>query len=129
MEEKKFIKLPESELVVRQGIWALKAEGEPCVSAGLVMKRFPELNRLKLTTVLTLITRLQLKGFISAEKQGRANCYTPLIDETEYKNFIAADFVERVFRGRKADLVAAVAAEGITAEEMAEIVSVLEAAK
>ena len=67
-DNKEFIKLPESELEVMQAIWALNAEGEKFVSAGLIMKRFPALCRLKLTTVLTLITRLQNKGFISSEK-------------------------------------------------------------
>ena len=68
MEEKTFIKLPESELEVMQGIWLLDKEGETNISAGLVMKRCPALNRLKLTTVLTLINRLQFKGFICSEK-------------------------------------------------------------
>ena len=100
MSDKKFIKLPESELEVMQAIWALNAEGEKFVSAGLIMKRFPALCRLKLTTVLTLITRLQLKGFISSEKLSRANCYKPLIDADEYRRFVAGDFVERVGHSR-----------------------------
>ncbi len=133
MEENKFIKLPESELEVMQGIWALHAEGEANISAGVVMKRFPELKRLKLTTVLTLITRLQLKGFIRSEKQGRANCYTPIIDEAAYKSFIAADFVDRVFRGSKTGLMTALAAcGGFTAEEASAVKALLaeaEAAK
>ncbi|MBE6598977.1 MAG: BlaI/MecI/CopY family transcriptional regulator [Ruminococcaceae bacterium] len=119
MEEKKFIKLPESELEVMQGIWALTAEGEKDVSAGLVMKRFPNLSRLKLTTVLTLVTRLQFKGFISSEKHGRANCYTPLVDEAEYKRFIAEDFVERAFSGNRVRLISMIMdREEFTKEEL-----------
>ncbi len=101
MDDNKMIKLPESELEVMQGIWALSKVGEPCISAGLIMKKFPQLNRLKLTTVLTLITRLQTKGFITSAKQGRTNCYTPLISEGEYKRFAAEDFLEKVFCGDK----------------------------
>jgi predicted transcriptional regulator len=97
--------LPESELEVMQSIWSLAAEGEPCLSAGVIMKKFPALNRLKLTTVLTLITRLQMKGFITSEKQGRSNCYTPLIEENEYKRFAAEDFLEKVFLGDRLGLV------------------------
>lgn len=127
MEEKKFIKLPESELEVMQAIWALNAEGEKFVSASLVMKKFPALNRLKLTTVLTLITRLQFKGFISSEKLGRSNCYKPLIDEVEYKKFVAADFLEKVYRGNKLNMIAAVLEDGeLTAEELAAVKAMVE---
>ncbi len=119
MENKKFIKLPESELEVMQAIWALNAEGEPFVSAGLIMKKFPALTRLKLTTVLTLITRLQFKGFISSEKLGRANCYKPLIDEAEYKKFVAGDFCDKVYRSNRVNLISAlVEGSGMTNEEL-----------
>lgn len=120
MSEKQFIKLPESELEVMQAIWALNAEGEKFVSAGLIMKRFPALCRLKLTTVLTLITRLQTKGFISSEKLSRANCYKPLIDADEYRRFVAEDFVERVYVGNRLGLIADLIKAGeLTAEDLA----------
>ena len=122
MSDKQFIKLPESELEVMQAIWALNAEGEKFVSAGLVMKRFPALTRLKLTTVLTLITRLQTKGFISTEKLGRSNCYTPLIPSDEYRKFASGDFVEKVYMNDKMGLISAlVSDETLTADELNEI--------
>ncbi len=118
MEEKKFTKLPDSELEVMQGIWVLNREGEQFISAGLIMKRFPALNRLKLTTVLTLINRLQFKGFITTEKQGRTNCYTPVVKEEEYRCFAAEDFVEKVYLGSKAELISSLIANGeFSAEE------------
>ena len=120
MSEKQFIKLPESELEVMQAIWALNAEGEKFVSAGLIMKRFPALCRLKLTTVLTLITRLQTKGFISSEKLSRANCYKPLIAADEYRRYVAEDFVERVYVGNRLGLISDLIEAGeLTAEDIA----------
>ena len=103
MADKKMIKLPESELEVMQAIWALHEEGEKYVSAGLIMKRFPALTRLKLTTVLTLITRLQTKGFITTEKLGRSNCYTPIINSADYRKFASGDFVEKVYMTKNED--------------------------
>lgn len=126
MEEKKIIKLPESELEIMQGIWVLNEEGEKFVSASLVMKRFPALQRLKLTTVLTLITRLQTKGFIKTEKIGRSNCYTPLIPSDEYRRFATGDYVKKVYLGDKMDLISTlVSDETLTAEELAEIKAVI----
>lgn len=122
MTDNKMIKLPESELEIMQAIWALNEEGEKFVSAGLIMKRFPALTRLKLTTVLTLITRLQTKGFIKTEKLGRSNCYTPLIPSDEYRKFALADFVQKVYMNDKMGLISAlVNDESLTAEELSEI--------
>ena len=122
MEEKSMIKLPASELEIMQGIWTLYEEGERCVSASLVMKKCPALNRLKLTTVLTLITRLQTKGFIKTEKIGRTNCYTPIIDSADYRVFAYGDFVEKVYRNDRMDLVSAlVNDESLTKEELSEM--------
>jgi len=126
MDEKTFIKLPESELEVMQGIWLLDSEGEANISAGLVMKRCPALNRLKLTTVLTLINRLQFKGFISSEKKGRANCYTPLIDAEAYRKAAAEDFCEKVYLGNRGDAVSAIIEGGaLTADEKERIMALL----
>ena len=126
MEEKKIIKLPESELEIMQGIWVLTEEGEKFVSASMVMKRFPALQRLKLTTVLTLITRLQTKGFIRTDKIGRSNCYTPLIPSDEYRRFATGDYVKKVYLGDKMDLISTlVSDETLTAEELAEIKAVI----
>lgn len=127
MSDKKIIKLPESELEVMQAIWALNEEGEKFVSAGLIMKRFPALNRLKLTTVLTLITRLQTKGFITTEKLGRANCYTPIIDSDDYRKFASGDFVEKVYMNNKIGLISAlVSDESLTADELEEIKRIID---
>ena len=113
-----------------QAIWALNAEGEKFVSAGLIMKRFPALCRLKLTTVLTLITRLQNKGFISSEKLSRANCYKPLIDADEYRRFVAGDFVERVYVGNRLGLISnLIEADDLSADDIAELKKVIEEAE
>ena len=126
MEERKIIKLPESELEIMQGIWVLNEEGEKFVSAGLIMKRFPALTRLKLTTVLTLITRLQTKGFITTEKLGRSNCYTPIIDSADYRKFASGDFVEKVYMNDRMGLISAlVSDDSLTAEELDEIKKII----
>ncbi len=102
---KKMIKLPDSELEIMQAIWLLNQQGEPNVTAGLITRRFPEVARLKLTTVLTLITRLDKKGFIRSEKVGRTNCYTPLVKREDYLEFAADDFLRRTFLGDRENLI------------------------
>ena len=128
--EDRMIKLPASELEIMQAIWALDEEGEKFISASLVMKRFPALNRLKLTTVLTLITRLQTKGFIRTEKLGRSNCYTPIVSSADYRRFAYGDFVENVYRNVRLDLFSAlVNDEALTKEDLDEIKAMIEKAE
>ena len=125
--EDRMIKLPASELEIMQAIWTLDEEGEKFISASLVMKRFPALNRLKLTTVLTLITRLQTKGFIRTDKLGRSNCYTPLISSADYRKFAYGDFVENVYRNDRLDLFSAlVNDEALTKEDLEAIKAMIE---
>ncbi len=127
MTDSKIIKLPESELEIMQAIWALNEEGDHGVSAGLIMKRFPDLQRLKLTTVLTLITRLQTKGYIKTEKIGRSNCYTPIISSEEYRKFASGDFVEKVYMNDRIGLISAlVSDDSLTAAELDEIRAIIE---
>lgn len=101
-------KLPDSELAVMQAIWTLRMEGETQITAGLLLKRFPALHHYKLTTVLTLINRLLAKGFLTAEKNSRANCYTPLVDRDVYRRAVTKEYLRRMYLddtdGMRADI-------------------------
>ena len=80
--KKDFTKLPESELQIMQLIWDMDKKGVKDIHAGALLAAYPDqIGHLALTTVLTLISRLQLKGFIDLEKHGRANCAIVLADE------------------------------------------------
>ena len=102
-----FVKLPDSELKVMQIIWDMyKQNGK--VDAGSMMETYPQIiGHLKLTTVLTLISRLNEKGFIRTEKQGRINYYMPLVAEDDYKNKAAAEFVDSVYKSSPISLMSA----------------------
>ena len=129
-EEKKIIKLPASELEVMQVIWRLDEEGEKFITASRVMKREPALNRLKLTTIFTLVSRLEMKGFIRTEKVGRSNCLEPIISSEDYRRFAYEDFVQNVYRSDRMDLVSALLDdEALTKEDLAEIKALVEKAE
>lgn len=71
------VRLPDCELEVMQVVWLLEKEGERYVTAGQIMKRYPPLCRYKSTTVLTLLDRLHMKGFLLTEKRSRNKYYAP----------------------------------------------------
>lgn len=125
-----FIKLPESELRLMQAVWALEAAGENAVTASALMEADDYLGGLKLTTVLTLITRLQGRGFLAAEKHGRANCYTSLIAEADYRARAAAEFVATVCRRQPGSLLTALVDGGVlTDQEIDELRAMLNRAQ
>ncbi len=124
------IKLPAGELEIMQAIWLLEAEGEKFITASLAMKRCPSLQRLKLTTVLTLINRLQVKGFVKVQKIGHSNGYIPLISSEEYRQFAYGDFLEKVYLSDKMELVSALlTTEDFTKEELTEIKALIKKAE
>lgn len=122
-----FIKLPESELRLMQAVWSLHAAGETDITAAALMAADDSLARLKLTTVLTLITRLINRGFLASEKRGRANCYTPLVSETDYKTQATAEFIATVYASKPGNLISALVDGGLLSDaEIDELRAVLD---
>ena len=93
-----FIRLPDSELQIMQLIWEMEKNGIKDIYAGAIVSSYPEtIGHLALTTILTLITRLQKKGFIKIEKRSRTNYSKPLISEEDYKRGAVEDFARMFF--------------------------------
>lgn len=77
-------------------------------------------------TVKTLLARLVEKGALSTEADGRRYLYQTAISETEYKTSAAGQFVDRIFSGRAAPLVAHLAdSRGLSEEDIAELEKLL----
>ena len=122
-----FIKLPESELRLMQAVWAMHSTGEENITAAALMAADEGLARLKLTTVLTLATRLISRGYLSAEKRGRAHCYTPLVAEADYRAQAAAEFITSIYNSNPGELISAMIRGGMLSEtDIAELQSILE---
>ena len=76
-----------------QTIWALL----PPVTAAEVQQHAA--SDWKMTSVLTFLTRLCDKGFLSCTKEGRQNLYTPLVSESDYRQRESVGFVRRLCGG------------------------------
>nr|WP_303183570.1 BlaI/MecI/CopY family transcriptional regulator [Lachnoclostridium phocaeense] len=120
MEEIK--RLPESELEIMQIIWKKSAP----VSRVDIEQALQETHPLAPTTILTLLTRLCEKGFLSLKKEGRSNLYESLITEKEYLAAESRSFLDRVFHGSVASFATALCDSGVTKEELEELRRLLE---
>ena len=115
-------RLPESELEIMQIIWKNPAP----VSRMTIEDALQKIHPLAPTTILTLLTRLCEKGFLSLEKDGRTNLYTPLFSEREYLAAESRSFLDRLFGGSVAGFATALCDSGITKEELEELRRLLE---
>ena len=115
-------RLPDAEQEVMQAIWACTA---PVARTDIEEILFPE-HPMAMTTLLTMLTRLAEKGFISIEKQGRRSLYTPLIAQEDYLASQSKTFFEKLCGRNVSTFAAALCDSGLTREEIAELRSLLE---
>ena len=74
-------KLGEAELEIMQVIW----DAETAVSSNYILKKLQGLRKWQLSTLMTSLTRLADKGFVSCDRSTGTNLYSWLISEKEYK--------------------------------------------
>ena len=115
-------RLPDAEQEVMQAIWACAV---PVARTDIEEILFPE-HPMAMTTLLTMLTRLAEKGFISIEKQCRRSLYTPLISQEDYLAAQSKTFFEKLCGRNISTFAAALCDSGLTREEIAELRSLLE---
>lgn len=123
--DKQIRRLPDAEQEVMQALWACT----PPVARSDIEAILFQTHPMAMTTLLTLLTRLQEKGFISIEKQGRKSYYTPLVAQADYLASQSRSFIEKLC-GRNLSVFAnALCDSGLTREELAELRALLEEEK
>ncbi len=86
-------RLPDSELDIMLVLW----HNKPPMSRLEIERIVNEKKTLAPTTILSLLSRLEKKQFVSVTKEGKTNYYTPLISQEEYQNCESKNVLERVF--------------------------------
>ncbi len=77
-------------------------------------------------TVKTLLNRLVAKQAIGFDKDGRAYRYYPLVAQADYQQKESRSFIDKVFGGRLAPLVAGFAGQKqLSADDIAELKQVI----
>lgn len=56
-------------------------------------------------TIISLLSRLIKKGYLSSKKAGRQNTYTALVTETEYQAAQTETFLNKVYEGNAEGLI------------------------
>ena len=97
-------KIPDSELEIMMVIWDAADSGTRSVTSDYIMERLHK-SWVK-TTLLNLLTRLVKRGFLSCEKDGRLNIYSPLVERGDYVRDESRSFLQKLHHGSLKSLVA-----------------------
>lgn len=115
-------RLPDAELEVMQALWGRKVYP---VSSVEIMEGLEE-KKWQLATLIKLLSRLEERGFVRREKEGRNNHYTPLVGREDYLAAESRSFLERLHGGSLPSLVAAlVESRAISEADVEELAGIL----
>ena len=114
-------KLPDAEFEIMRAVWHSE---EPVTSPQLTDKLRHELPEKdwKQQTVMTMLVRLEKKGFLRSDKADKERNYYAEISESEYLQVEADSFRKRFNGGRISGLVKALYSdESISDEDISEL--------
>jgi len=94
------LELSELQLAVMRVLWQKKKAAVAEVQEALKSER-----DLALTTVATVLTRLEKAGLVAHRASGRHYLYRPLVSEEEVRRSMVSVLAERLFEGDVAALV------------------------
>ena len=89
----KYQRLPDSELDIMIVLW----NGHDRMSRMEIEAVVNEKKDLAPTTILSLLARLEKKGFEKIEKQGKSNLYSPVIRQEEYLQNESKTVLEKLY--------------------------------
>jgi len=115
-------RLPDGELEVMQAVWSCT----PPVSKSEIQQRICAVHPMAETTLLTILTRLTEKGFLSVIMEKRKKIYTPCVTQEEYLAAQSKSFFEKVCGGNISAFAAALCSSGLSKDDLAQLRDLLE---
>jgi BlaI family penicillinase repressor len=101
-------RLPDTELEVMKALWASERAPVPRSSLEEALRD----RGWATNTFNTYLSRLTEKGFVSCEKRGKTNYYTPQVRQADYLAFESGAVLNKVFGSSLKSFVASLARGG-----------------
>ena len=95
-------KLGEAELEIMQVIWKADAP----ITSSFILKELQERRKWQLSTLMTSLSRLVDKGFISCDRATGNNLYSSIISENDFKAKESKSFLEKLYNNSIQNMVA-----------------------
>jgi len=100
MKKDRIHHLGELQYAIMRVLWA-----EREASVARVYEALPREHRRALTTIATMLSKMERKGVVTHRSEGRQFLYAPAIEETDVRRTMVADLTERLFDGDVSALV------------------------
>lgn len=118
-------RLPDAEQEVMQALWICESPASRADIEKVLFQTHP----MAMTTLLTLLTRLSDKHFLTIEKKGRRSYYTPCITKEDYLASQSQNFFQKLCQGNLSTFANALCDSGLSKDELEELRSLLERGK
>ena len=119
--KKELVSLPDAEFEVMDALWSCEAEYAPTTEILAKMN-----TEKKAQTVLTMLSRLSEKGFLSSQKNGKERLWKAEVTREEYSSYEAKKLVNKIYGGSFSRLVSAFyEGEGLSEKDAEELIELL----
>ena len=114
-------KLPDAEFEIMKAVWHSEEPVTSPVITDKLRRDLPDKDW-KPQTVLTMLVRLEKKGFLRSDKAGKERNYYALVTESDYLRVEADSFRRRFDKGRLSGLVKALySGDDVSDEDISEL--------
>lgn len=96
-------KLPDAELELMLIIW----DAEAPISRIEIEEKMDKSREVVPSTILSLLSRLEERGFVEREKRGKINYYSALVQKEPYLKETGKNILQKMFGGSLANFAAA----------------------
>lgn len=111
-------RLGDGELDIMLAVWGT----DEAVNSSYIQEKLKDHRKWTLPAILTALSRLVEKGYLSCEKQGRTNLYRAQITEEDYKAAEGRTFLEKLYNNSFTGLVASLYdSKAIGPEDLAQL--------
>lgn len=119
-------RLPDSELEVMMAIWSY----DHPVTRAEIEQQINREQKASATTILSFLSRLEEKGFVSVKKQGKTNIYKAKISKKKYLGEESKSILNRMYESSLKNFVTAFYdGKQVSNEEIEELQSFLDSLK
>ena len=115
-------RLPDAEQEVMQALWTCEVPAARGDIEAVLFQTHP----MAMTTLLTLLTRLSDKGFLTIEKKGRRSYYSPRVTREDYLAAQSRTLFQKLCGGNVSTFASALCGSGLSREELAQLRELLE---
>ena len=95
-------KLGEAELEIMQVIWNSSSP----VTSNHILSELQDKRKWQLSTLMTSLSRLSGKGFVSCDRSSGRNLYTSLVSENDYKTGASRHFLKQLYNNSIQNMIA-----------------------